>query len=228
MPQRFCARLRRRPAVSAVSPRGACRGADPVPRLAVSSIPAADDVLTRRARSTDLPRVAELLQLPVDQGAQQLREGHLLAVRRNGVADGPARCSSPTSVRWSSPPGLLGCCATAASRTPRSFSGCCTSRPVAEPDPGRGARDRSATGARSTRPARHQARESVRRAQGPMLLIRRLTERRAAPAVITAGCCSVRCANTRRPSAATRRQQHVQPGVQSVRQPPFERLTKSR
>lgn len=34
----------------------------------------------------DLPRVAELLRVPVTRVHQQLRDGHLLAVRRDGTA----------------------------------------------------------------------------------------------------------------------------------------------
>jgi hypothetical protein len=48
----------------------------------MSSIPAGDDVLDPDEPIYDLPRVAELLGVPVTKVAQQLREGHLVAVRR--------------------------------------------------------------------------------------------------------------------------------------------------
>ena len=51
----------------------------------MSSIPAVDDVLEPDEPVYDLPTVAELLQIPVTRVHQQLREGHLLAVRRTGI-----------------------------------------------------------------------------------------------------------------------------------------------
>ena len=51
---------------------------------AVGSIPAGDDVLDPDEPIYDLPRVAELLGVPVTKVQQQLREGHLIAVRRGG------------------------------------------------------------------------------------------------------------------------------------------------
>ena len=51
----------------------------------MSSIPAVDDVLDPDEPVYDLPTVAELLRIPVTRVHQQLREGHLLAVRRNGI-----------------------------------------------------------------------------------------------------------------------------------------------
>jgi Rv2175c C-terminal domain of unknown function/DNA-binding protein Rv2175c, wHTH domain len=51
---------------------------------AVSSIPAGDDVLDPDEPTYDLPRVAELLGVPVSKVQRQLREGHLVAVRRGG------------------------------------------------------------------------------------------------------------------------------------------------
>jgi hypothetical protein len=51
----------------------------------VSSVPAADDVLDPDEPMYDLPRVAELLGLPVTRVHQHLRDGHLLALRRDGV-----------------------------------------------------------------------------------------------------------------------------------------------
>lgn len=50
----------------------------------MSSIPAGDDVLDPDEPIYDLTRVAELLGVPVTKVQQQLREGHLVAVRRDG------------------------------------------------------------------------------------------------------------------------------------------------
>jgi hypothetical protein len=51
----------------------------------VSSIPTADDVLDPAEDVYDLPAVADLLGVPVTKVHQQLREGHLVAVRRAGT-----------------------------------------------------------------------------------------------------------------------------------------------
>jgi hypothetical protein len=51
----------------------------------VSRIPSADDVLDPGEAVYDLPDVAALLGVPVTKVHQQLREGHLIAVRRDGV-----------------------------------------------------------------------------------------------------------------------------------------------
>jgi hypothetical protein len=51
----------------------------------VSSIPVADDVLDPGEDVYDLPTVATLLGVPVTKVHQQLREGQLLGVRRDGV-----------------------------------------------------------------------------------------------------------------------------------------------
>lgn len=51
----------------------------------MSSIPAAEDVLDPGEAVYDLPAVAGLLGIPVTKVHQQLREGHLIAVRRDGA-----------------------------------------------------------------------------------------------------------------------------------------------
>ena len=51
----------------------------------MSSIPAGEDVLDPEEPVYDLPTVAELLGIPVTKVHQQLRDGHLVAVRRNGI-----------------------------------------------------------------------------------------------------------------------------------------------
>ena len=50
----------------------------------MSSIPAADDVLDPDEAVYNLRAVASLLSLPVSKVQQQLRDGHLIAVRRRG------------------------------------------------------------------------------------------------------------------------------------------------
>ena len=51
----------------------------------MSSIPAGDDVLDPTEPVYDLPVVAELLRIPVTKVHQYLRQGQLVAVRRNGI-----------------------------------------------------------------------------------------------------------------------------------------------
>lgn len=51
----------------------------------MSSIPAGDDVLDPDEPVHDLPQVSEMLGIPVTKVHQQLRDGHLMAVRRGGV-----------------------------------------------------------------------------------------------------------------------------------------------
>jgi hypothetical protein len=51
----------------------------------MSSIPAAEDVLDPDEAVYDLPSVASMLGVPVTKVHQHLREGHLIAVRRDGV-----------------------------------------------------------------------------------------------------------------------------------------------
>jgi hypothetical protein len=50
----------------------------------MSSIPSADDVLDPDEAVYDLPTVAQLMGVPVTRVHQQLRERHLIAVRRGG------------------------------------------------------------------------------------------------------------------------------------------------
>lgn len=56
----------------------------------VSAIPAAADVLAPDLEVLDLPQVAERLGLPINRVHQLLRDGQLLAERRNGVLVVPA------------------------------------------------------------------------------------------------------------------------------------------
>ena len=78
----------------------------------MSSIPAVDDVLDPGEPVYDLPTVAELLRIPVTRVHQQLREGHLVAVRRNGIPVVPqvflGVAASGRAQVVKSLPGLLG------------------------------------------------------------------------------------------------------------------------
>ncbi|MCO1581720.1 MULTISPECIES: Rv2175c family DNA-binding protein [unclassified Crossiella] len=56
----------------------------------MSTIPAADDVLKREVEVLPLPTVAEHLGLPITRVHQMLRDGQLLAVRRDRVLSVPA------------------------------------------------------------------------------------------------------------------------------------------
>ncbi|HEX2214426.1 MAG TPA: Rv2175c family DNA-binding protein [Mycobacterium sp.] len=51
----------------------------------MSSIPASDDVLDPAEEVYDLPAVAAMLGVPVTKVHQQIREGHLIGVRRGGA-----------------------------------------------------------------------------------------------------------------------------------------------
>ena len=74
---------------------------------AVSSIPAGDDVLDPDEPTYDLPRVAELLGVPVTKVHQQLREGHLVGVRRAGDVVVPQVFFTASGEVVKSLPGLL-------------------------------------------------------------------------------------------------------------------------
>jgi Rv2175c C-terminal domain of unknown function len=73
----------------------------------MSSIPAADDVLDPGEAVYDLPAVATLLGVPVTKVQQQLREGHLLGVRREGAVVVPKVFFDDTGHVVKSLPGLL-------------------------------------------------------------------------------------------------------------------------
>jgi hypothetical protein len=73
----------------------------------MSSIPAGDDVLEPDEPIYDLPRVAELLGVPVTKVHQQLREGHLLAVRRGEGVVVPQVFFTQSGEVVKSLPGLL-------------------------------------------------------------------------------------------------------------------------
>ncbi len=73
----------------------------------MGSIPAGEDVLDPDEPIYALSRVAELLGVPVSKVAQQLREGHLLAVRRAGDVVVPQAFFSNSGEVVKSLPGLL-------------------------------------------------------------------------------------------------------------------------
>jgi hypothetical protein len=73
----------------------------------VSSIPAADDVLDPGEDVYDLSAVADLLGVPVTKVQQQLREGHLVAVRREGTVVVPKAFFDNTGHLVKSLQGLL-------------------------------------------------------------------------------------------------------------------------
>jgi Rv2175c C-terminal domain of unknown function len=74
---------------------------------AVSSIPAADDVLDPGEAVYDLPTVADLLGVRLTKVHQQLREGHLIGVRRDGAVVVPQIFFDKSGQVVKSLPGLL-------------------------------------------------------------------------------------------------------------------------
>lgn len=73
----------------------------------MSSVPTAEDVLDPEEAVYDLPRVAELLGVPVTKVHQQLKDGHLVAVRRAGIVVVPQVFFTDTGQVIKSLPGLF-------------------------------------------------------------------------------------------------------------------------
>ncbi len=73
----------------------------------MSSIPSADDVLDPDEAVYDLPAVAQLMGIPVTKVHHQLRERHLVAVRRAGTVVVPKVFFDDTGNLVKSLPGLL-------------------------------------------------------------------------------------------------------------------------
>ncbi|BBX61948.1 DNA-binding protein [Mycobacterium saskatchewanense] len=73
----------------------------------MGSIPAGDDVLDPDEPTYDLTRVAELLGVPISKVHQRLREGHLVAVRRDGGVAVPQVFFTHSGEVVKSLPGLL-------------------------------------------------------------------------------------------------------------------------
>jgi hypothetical protein len=74
----------------------------------VSGIPVVEDVLPPDEPVYDLPKVADLLGLVVTKVHQQLRDGHLIAVRRGGIIVVPKNFFSESGAVVKSLGGLLG------------------------------------------------------------------------------------------------------------------------
>jgi Rv2175c C-terminal domain of unknown function/DNA-binding protein Rv2175c, wHTH domain len=73
----------------------------------VSNVPAGADVLEPDEPVYDLSHVAELLDVPVTKVHQQLRDGHLIAIRRGGAVMVPQVFFTETRQVVKSLPGLL-------------------------------------------------------------------------------------------------------------------------
>ncbi len=73
----------------------------------MSTIPAGEDVLDPDEAVYDLPTVAELLRIPVTKVHQRLRDGQLVAVRRNGIPVIPQLFFTHGGQVTKSLPGLL-------------------------------------------------------------------------------------------------------------------------
>ena len=73
----------------------------------MSSIPTGDDVLDAGEPVYDLPTVADLLRIPVTRVHQHLRDGHLVAVRRNGIPVVPQAFLTESGQVVKALPGLL-------------------------------------------------------------------------------------------------------------------------
>ncbi|MGV0852819.1 Rv2175c family DNA-binding protein [Mycolicibacterium phlei] len=130
----------------------------------MSNIPAADDVLDPDEEVYDLPTVADLLGVPVTKVHQQLREGHLLGVRRNGTVVVPKIFFDDHGHVVKSLPGLL------VVMHDGGYQDTEILRWLFTPDPSLTIRrDGSADSQANARPVdalhSHQAREVVRRAQ---------------------------------------------------------------
>jgi hypothetical protein len=130
----------------------------------VSSIPAAEDVLDPDEPTFDLPRVAELLAVPVTKVLQYLRDQQLIAVRRDGVLLFPQVFFTEDGDVVKSLPGLL------AVLHDGGYQQTETVRWLFTPDPSLSlTRDGARESVTNARPIdalhAHQAREVMRRAQ---------------------------------------------------------------
>jgi hypothetical protein len=130
----------------------------------VSSVPAGDDVLDPDEPLYDLPSVAELLGVAVTKVHQQLREGHLIAVRRDGVVAVPRILFTEAGQVVKSLPGVLAVMRDGGYRETEILRWLFTADPSLTIT-----HDRGREPVRNARPAdalhSHQAREVVRRAQ---------------------------------------------------------------
>lgn len=130
----------------------------------MSSIPSADDVLDPDESVYDLPAVAQLMGIPVTKVHHQLRERHLVAVRRAGTVVVPKVFFDDTGHVVKSLPGLL------VVLHDGGYTDTEIMRWLFTPDPSLAIRrDGSTEEVANARPVdalhSHQAREVVRRAQ---------------------------------------------------------------
>ncbi|MCV7347106.1 Rv2175c family DNA-binding protein [Mycolicibacterium rhodesiae] len=130
----------------------------------MSSIPAGEDVLDPDEPVYDLPAVAELLHVPVTKVHQQLREGHLVAVKRGGAPMIPKAFLNAEGEVVKSLPGLLAVLRDGGYRDTEILRWLFTADPSLTIT-----RDGSHEPVSNARPVdalhAHQAREVVRRAQ---------------------------------------------------------------
>ncbi|KDF01800.1 DNA-binding protein [Mycolicibacterium aromaticivorans JS19b1 = JCM 16368] len=130
----------------------------------MSSIPAGEDVLDPDEPVYDLPAVAALLHVPVTKVHQQLREGHLVAVKRGGVPMIPKAFLNAEGEVVKSLPGLLAVLRDGGYRDTEILRWLFTADPSLTIT-----RDGSRETVSNARPVdalhAHQAREVVRRAQ---------------------------------------------------------------
>ncbi len=73
----------------------------------MSTFPAGDDVLDAGEPVYSLPEVAAMLKVPITKVHQQLRDGHLVALRRNGQVVVPTVFFTEAGVVVKPLPGLL-------------------------------------------------------------------------------------------------------------------------
>lgn len=130
----------------------------------MSSIPAAEDVIDPGEEVYDLPTVAGLLGVAVTKVHQQLREGHLIGVRRDGAVVVPKVFFDDSGHVVKSLPGLL------VVLHDGGFGETEIVRWLFTPDPSLtisrdGANDKQANARPVDALHSHQAREVVRRAQ---------------------------------------------------------------
>ncbi|WP_431236416.1 Rv2175c family DNA-binding protein [Mycolicibacterium aichiense] len=130
----------------------------------MSSIPAGEDVLDPDEPVYELSAVAELLHVPVTKVHQQLREGHLVAVKRGGVPMIPKAFLNAEGEVVKSLPGLLAVLRDGGYRDTEILRWLFTADPSLAIT-----RDGSRETVSNARPVdalhAHQAREVVRRAQ---------------------------------------------------------------
>lgn len=130
----------------------------------MSSIPTGDDVLEAAEPVLALPDVAVKLRIPITKVHQQLRDGHLIALRRDGTVVVPTAFFTESGALIKSLPGLL------AVLRDGGYGDTEILRWLFTPDPSLtltfdGSRESTANARPVDALKSHQAREIVRRAQ---------------------------------------------------------------